>query len=273
MHHWIYFIDNNSGTIQALLFAAVLFVCWNIENIFGLALGYNKWTHAFLNAGFILTNIPGQLLMGLLFVKVMLWTSVNHFGLFYLLPFGRHYILLFLASFIFLDLGEYVYHVIMHKVQRLWMFHSVHHSDTIVDVSTTLREHPGENIIRLTFTLLIVFLGGIPFWTLVLRQIIQVFATLFAHMNYRLPEKTDRVIGWVLITPNMHQVHHHFRQPYTDSNYGDVLSIWDRLFGTLKKLPAEKLVFGVDGYNGKEDQRKFFSLIKRPFEMPGIGEQ
>ena len=265
MHHWIYFIDNHSDSVQIILFASVLFLCWNIENIAGLALGYNKWKHAFLNARFILTNLPGQFLLGLAFVKVILWTGVHHFGLLYHLPFMRHYFVLFLASFILLDFGEYVYHVIVHKVKRFWMFHSVHHSDKIVDVSTTLREHPGENIIRLAFTLLFVFWGGIPFWTLVLRQIIQVFTTLFAHMNYRLPEKTDKVLSWLFITPNLHQVHHHYKQPYTDSNYGDVLSIWDRLFGTLKKLSAEKVVFGVDSFTEKDDHKSFLSLIKKPF--------
>ena len=145
------------------------------------------------------------------------------------------------------------------------MFHIVHHSDTVVDVSTTLREHPAENFIRLTFTLLWVFLSGAMLWVLVLRQIIQVVTTLFAHMNYHLPEKTDNVIGWVFITPNLHHVHHHYQQPYTDCNYGDVLSIWDRLFGTFQKLPAKNLVFGVDTHMKNEESSNFKSLLKIPF--------
>ena len=145
------------------------------------------------------------------------------------------------------------------------MFHIVHHSDQAVDVSTTLREHPGENIIRLSFTLLWVFISGTAFWVLMLRQIIQAFTTLFAHMNYRLPDRVDRIIGLLFITPNLHQVHHHYKQPYTDSNYGDVLSIWDRLFGTFKKLSVDKLVFGVDTHMSKEDTDKFISLAKLPF--------
>jgi sterol desaturase/sphingolipid hydroxylase (fatty acid hydroxylase superfamily) len=153
----------------------------------------------------------------------------------------------------------------MHRVKRLWMFHLVHHSDAVVDVSTTLREHPGENFIRLCFTLVWVFLSGTLFWVLLLRQTIQVITTLFAHMNYELPEKIDTIIGLVFITPNLHHVHHHYKQPYTDCNYGDVFSIWDRLFGTFKTLPQKELIYGVDTYMEKEDNSRFTSLIKIPF--------
>lgn len=265
MPHWIYFVDANSGILQLLIFSAVLLICWNIETVAGLAHGYKKWNHAFVNAGFVLTNLPVQFLLGILFTKTILWTDTHHFGLFHYLHLSHHYFLLFLGCFIYLDFGEYVYHIIMHKVKRFWMFHAVHHSDSVVDVSTTLREHPGENLIRLSFTLLFVFLGGVPFWALVLRQVVQVFATLFAHMNYRLPEKLDNLIGLVFITPNLHQVHHHYKQPYTDSNYGDVLSIWDHIFGTFKKMPGDQLVFGVDTYLQEKDHGKFSSLIKIPF--------
>lgn len=259
------FINTNGPQIQLFLFVGLFFLSWNIENIFGVLFNYKKWKHAFLNAPFIFTAIPGQLLIGLAFVKTIEWTTLHQFGFLYYLPVSKNSLLSFLITFIFLDLGEYVYHVTMHKVKRLWMFHIVHHSDQVVDVSTTLREHPGENFIRLTFTLLWVFLSGAAFWALMLRQIIQAFTTLFAHINYRLPEKLDNIVGLIFITPNLHQVHHHYKQPYTDCNYGDVLSIWDRLFGTFKKLPAEDLIFGVDTYMGKEDVGNFKSLISIPF--------
>jgi sterol desaturase/sphingolipid hydroxylase (fatty acid hydroxylase superfamily) len=264
MNHFTDFISRYGDETQLFLFSGLLFIAWNIENAFGILFNYKKWRHAFRNALFIFTNIPGQLLLGLLFGKTIQWTGAAHFGLLYFLPLKNPF-LLFLASFVLLDFGEYVYHVTMHKIKRLWMFHAVHHTDDMVDVSTTLREHPGENIIRLSFTLLWVFLCGAVFWVLVLRQIIQVFTTLFAHINYRLPEKTDNIIGLIFITPNLHQVHHHFEQPYTDSNYGDVFSFWDRLFGTFKKLPAKELIFGVDTYMQSTDTADFKSLFKIPF--------
>lgn len=260
-----HFITANGHQVQLWIFIVLFVFIWNIENLAGVLFNYKKWKHAFSNAPFIVTSIPGQLLLGLAFIKTIEWTTQHQFGILYLLPENVSTVWVFIASFVLLDLGEYGYHVIMHKVKRLWMFHAVHHSDSVVDVSTTLREHPGENIVRLSFTLLWVFITGTAFWMLMLRQVIQAMTTLFAHMNYRLPEKLDTIISIIFITPNLHQVHHHYKQPYTDCNYGDVLSIWDRMFGTLKRMPADQLVFGVDTYMGKKETTHFISLVKIPF--------
>ena len=265
MPHLVSFLSHSSPLTEAIIFSLIFFACWNIENIAGLLGDYRKWNHAFLNSKFIITGLPPQIGMGVLFVTTISWTTNNHFGILHHLPYMHHPLILFLMSFILLDLGEYIYHVIMHKSKRLWMFHAVHHSDNIVDVSTTLREHPGEAIIRNLFTLLWIFLSGAIFWTLLLRQLIQLVSNLLAHMNYRLPEKLDALAGLLFITPNLHQVHHHYQQPYTDCNYGDVLSIWDRLFGTFCKLPYEDIVFGVDVYMDKKVNSKYLLLIKMPF--------
>ena len=265
MNYLHQFIAAKGAQLQLFLFVGLFFISWNIENIAGVLFKYKKWKHAFTNAPFVFTNIPGQLLLGLAFAKTIEWTALHQFGFLYYLPVGKNSLLFFLIIFIFLDFGEYGYHVIMHKVKRFWMFHAVHHTDDVVDVSTTLREHPVENFIRLSFTLLWVFISGTVFWALMLRQIIQAFTTLFAHINYRLPQKIDTAIGLIFITPNLHQVHHHYQQPYTDCNYGDVLSIWDRLFGTLKKMPVKDLVFGVDTYMQKEEISNFKSLFLIPF--------
>jgi len=264
MNHFLNFIIKYNNELQLLFFVGLVFFSWNVENALGIITNYKKWKHASKNVGFIFTNLPGQFILGFFIIKTIHWTGVNHFGLLYYLNI-QNSVLLFVCSFIMLDFGEYIYHVIMHKVRRLWMMHAVHHSDEVVDVSTTLREHPLENIIRLTFTLLWIFLSGTVFWALILRQIIQVFTTLFAHINYRLSDKADKIIGLIFITPNLHQVHHHYMQPYTDSNYGDVLSIWDRIFGTFKKMPAKDIVFGVDVYMQKEDIGNFKSILKIPF--------
>lgn len=259
------FVSLHGQQLQLWVFITLFIAGWNVENIAGIIIRYKKWKHSFINAPFIITNVPGQLLLGVVFIKTIEWTTQHHFGFLYALPIAKSSFLLFIASFVFLDFGEYIYHLIMHKVKRLWMFHAVHHSDNVVDVSTTLREHPGENMVRLCFTLVWVFISGTAFWVLMLRQIIQAFTTLFAHMNYRLPDKLDAVISLVFITPNLHQVHHHYKQPFTDCNYGDVFSVWDRLFGTLKRLPADKLVFGVDTYMQKKEIGSFAALVRLPF--------
>jgi sterol desaturase/sphingolipid hydroxylase (fatty acid hydroxylase superfamily) len=251
--------------IQIAFFTILFIVGWNIENIAAVVFNYRRWKHVFVNGPFVLTNIPVQLLLGIAFAKTIEWTTHHQFGFLYYLPQNTNSFFSFIVIFVFLDLGEYIYHVIMHKVKRLWMFHIVHHSDHVVDVSTTFREHPGENIIRLSITLFWIFIFGGTFWMFILRQIIQSITTLFAHINYRLPDKLDNVVGLIFITPNLHQVHHHYKQPYTDCNYGDVLSIWDRLFGTFKKLRAEELVFGVDTYMKEMETNSFKKLVKIPF--------
>jgi len=269
MNYFHHLIMSHGTQVQIILFAGLFFISWNIENISGVIFNYKKWKHALVNAPFIFTNIPGQLLLGVAFANIIEWTTLHHFGFLYLLPQSKSPFLLFIATFVSLDFGEYIYHVIMHKVKALWMFHSVHHSDNVVDVSTTFREHPGENIIRLSITLLWVFLSGAVFWALILRQIIQVFTTLFAHINYVLPNKVDSLLGLVFITPNLHHVHHHYQKPYTDSNYGDVLGIWDRMFGTFKKLNSKELVYGLDTCMEKKDNSDFKSLIKIPYSVKG----
>lgn len=265
VNHWFRAMEHATAPTQVIIFTGVLFIGWNVENYIGLGMEYKKWQHAFINAGFIATNIPLQGLLGLLFAAVIHFTARVHFGLLYLLHLQKRPFFLFLSTFVLLDFGEYLYHLLMHKIKRLWMFHLVHHSDPVVDVSTTLREHPGENLIRNAFTLLWIFLSGAAFWTLLLRQLIQMVSNIFAHVHYSLPEKTANIIGLLFITPNLHHVHHHYRQPYTDCNYGDVLSIWDRLFGTYCNLPVKDIVFGVDTHMDRADHSNIKSLVKIPF--------
>jgi sterol desaturase/sphingolipid hydroxylase (fatty acid hydroxylase superfamily) len=265
MSHLLNFLPLTSEESEVVVFALTLFLCWNVENIAGLTSDYKKWNHASLNSKFILSNIPIQFLLGFAFDKTIHYTGLHHFGILYHLYHNPGHLAIFIYTFILLDLGEFIYHLLMHKIKRLWMFHAVHHTDRILDVSTSLREHPGENIIRNAFTLIWVFLSGAAFWALLLRQIIQIFSNIFAHINYRLPEKLDLVVGSIFITPNLHHVHHHYQQPYTDCNYGDVLSIWDRLFKTFQRLPSTDVVFGVDTYMDQKINGSYIPLLKLPF--------
>lgn len=265
MNHFIQFLSHTSAETEVIFFSATLFLCWNIENIAGLTSDYRKWNHASLNSKFIISNIPLQFLLGIAFAKTIQYTGIHHFGILYHLYYKPGPLILFIFTFILLDFGEFIYHFLMHKIKRLWMFHVVHHTDRILDVSTSLREHPGENLIRNAFTLIWVLLSGASFWALLIRQIIQIFSNIFAHINYRLPEKLDNIVGLVFITPNLHHVHHHYQQPYTDCNYGDVLSIWDRLFKTFHRLPSNAVIFGVDTYMDQKVNARYIPLLKLPF--------
>ena len=96
-------------------------------------------------------------------------------------------------------------------------------------------------------------------------QTLVVIATAFTHANINLPKGIDNAISYILVSPNMHKVHHHWKQPYTDSNYGATFSIWDRLFRTFKKLDIKEIRYGLDRYYPNEKDEDLLSLLKDPF--------
>ena len=128
----------------------------------------------------------------------------------------------------------------------MWKFHMVHHADTHVDTTTANRHHPGESVLRAVFTMFGVFICGAPIWLLMMYQSLSVVATQFNHANIRLPLWIDKALSWFLVSPNMHKVHHHYMRPQTDSNYGNIFSVWDRLFGTYNDTPVEQIQYGLD---------------------------
>ncbi|WP_138994244.1 sterol desaturase family protein [Larkinella sp. C7] len=260
----------DSHRIGLLLLTIGLF--WHLENRQSWRLDFRRWRHALTNARFTLVDGLVQLLLGFALLRELDWIEFHNWGLVRQLPFANQPVVHFIAVFVVLDFLEYLYHVVMHRYGYLWRFHAVHHADPHVDVSTVLREHPGETFIRLTFLLVWVFISGSTFWALMARQFIQIVANVAAHANYRLPERLDRILSFVLVTPNVHHVHHHHQLPYTDSNYGDVLSIWDRLFGTFYTLPANELVFGLDTHPEPADGASFQHLLQQPFQ-DGIPEE
>jgi len=141
------------------------------------------------------------------------------------------------ATFVIRSFVGYVTHLLTHKIPLLWRLHRVHHSDTHVDVTTTLRTHPLELALAFLILLPLTIAIGLTPWVLVAYEILHGVADFLAHANLRLPEGLDRSLRWVFVTPNMHCLHHSSYRPETDSNYGQVFSVWDRLFGTYSSAP------------------------------------
>ncbi|MEO5581621.1 MAG: sterol desaturase family protein [Saprospiraceae bacterium] len=216
-------------------------ICWNLENIFGVTVDYQKWKHCSTNFYFIFSGGLIQAFVGYFFIKIILFENEHHYGFSRIGAFIQVPV-----SFIFLDFVYYVYHVVMHKFKMVWRFHAIHHSDTILNVSTALREHPVETLIRLSQYLFFCVLIGPAFWIIALHQFVQVASKIIIHSNFRIPDRLDKYLSYLFITPNMHHVHHHHVRPYTDSNYGDLLSVWDHLFGTFTYLSKENVHFGLD---------------------------
>ncbi len=240
------FLVVHSTAVEIWLFATTIVTFWTAE-VFSLPTrASDKLRHTAGNALFILTALPIQLVMVTFCAAVSKWTAQHHWGLVYSTPNFENPLVKYGLMFLLLDFLDYVYHVIMHQVPAFWRFHRTHHMDRAVDVSTTVREHPGETFIRNCFLIFWVFLTGASIEILIIRQTAQTVMNLWSHMAIPLPGRSARILGGALVTPNWHHIHHHARLPFTDRNYGDVFIIWDRLFGTFAALPAHEIKFGLD---------------------------
>jgi sterol desaturase/sphingolipid hydroxylase (fatty acid hydroxylase superfamily) len=169
---------------------------------------------------------------------------------------------------IIFDFWMYLWHMINHKIPLLWRFHSVHHSDEEMDVSSAVRFHTGEIILSAAARLVLAPLLGMQIQQVLVFEIILQPIILFQHSNVRLPASLDRLIRCVIVTPRMHWVHHSKYQPETDSNYSSLLSIWDRLFGTFKlRENPDEIELGLEGYAAQQ-WRRLDGMLISPFKMP-----
>jgi len=128
----------------------------------------------------------------------------------------------------------------------MWRLHMVHHSDTHVDATTGTRHHPGDYITREVFALAAIIISGIPLAYYLFYRILTIFFAYFTHANISLPSALDKVLSYVFVTPDMHKFHHHYRAPWSDSNFGNTFSFWDRLFGTLVYEDRQAIRYGLD---------------------------
>jgi sterol desaturase/sphingolipid hydroxylase (fatty acid hydroxylase superfamily) len=245
---------------RTIILAGGIIFFWLLEGAIPLVLfQYNKWKHAWVNIIFTLTTVVVNFLFAVLIVKTSDWTVQKQFGILYLVAMPLW--LQLVAGLLVLDLvGAYLIHFIEHKIKWMWKFHMVHHADTHVDTTTANRHHPGESVFRAVFTVLAVFLCGAPIWLVMLYQSLSALLSQFNHANIRLPRLLDSAISWVIVSPDMHKVHHHYMRPQTDSNYGNIFSFWDRLFGTYNNTPAEKLHYGLDVLDDTRDEKLGYQL-------------
>ena len=263
----IEYFETIPSSHRTLLLISGLSFFWILENNVSLfRFKYNKWKHAIPNLFFTLTTIIINFLLAFLLLNISDIVTSNKFGLLNWLPILPIWINVFLGI-LFLDLiGAYLPHWLEHKIKPLWMIHLVHHSDHQVDTTTANRHHPLESLIRFTFTLIGVLITGANIGIVMLYQSISLISTQFNHANIKLPKRVDLFLSYFFVSPDMHKTHHHYRLPYTDSNFGNIFSIWDRFFGTYKALRREKLIYGVDVFFDEEANGKISHLLKQPFQ-------
>jgi len=261
------YFETIPSTHRSLILVGGLTFFWLIESAVPLfRFDYKKWRHALPNLFFTGTTIIINFALAFLLLNAADWVTANKFGVLHWIP-GLPLWGFALLGLMLLDLiGAYLAHYTEHRIKILWMVHLVHHSDHKVDTTTANRHHPLESIIRFVFTLVGVVVVGAPIGLVMLYQSMSLVLSQFNHANVRLPKNIDRLMSYFLVSPDMHKVHHHYRLPYTDANYGNIFSVWDRLFGTYMDFDREKLVYGVDVFPDETKNSNIKKLLKQPFQ-------
>ena len=265
MNSFLTFFETMPVWMKAGWVFFVLTIFWIFEGYYKLVFTkYNKWRHAKTNLILLAFVMLINVVFGIATVGIFLWLSDSNFGLLQL--FDAPVWLKLLLSILVLDLiAQYFVHYLLHKVKWMWRLHTVHHSDKNVDVTTGTRHHPFDFIIRETFALIAVVIMGMPIAFYLFYRILSVLFTYFTHANISLPKKLDKALRYIIVTPNMHKFHHHYQMPWTDSNFGNMFSIWDRLFGTFVYGKTSDIKYGLDIADHRDDEN-ILQQLKLPFD-------
>lgn len=196
--------------------------------------------------------------------------STQSWGL--LNQFPTPYWLSIIITILFLDLAIYCQHVISHKWRLLWRLHQIHHTDIEIDASTAVRFHPLEIMISMVYKVACIYIiGANPIAVIAFEIILNATAT-FNHSNINLPLKIDKALRWILITPDVHRIHHSTVRSETDSNYGFSISLWDRVFKTYTAEPEKTqttLDIGLPEYRNQQELG-FVQLLTLPFKKKDL---
>jgi len=256
----------DTATIRFSIFFMVLLIMIAAEAFSPrrpLSLGRARWP---ANLGIVVMNallvrvlLPGGA------IAAALWAGARDFGLFNWLNWSGSVEII--AAVILLDLIIYGQHVLFHAIPVLWRLHMVHHADRDIDVTTGLRFHPIEIILSMLIKITVVALLGAPVLAVIIFEIVLNGMAMFNHANVRLPEKVDKLLRMLVITPDVHRVHHSVLKPETNSNYGFNLSVWDRLFGTYRAQPESghtNMTIGLEHLQSAPTHRLAF-MLRLPF--------
>jgi sterol desaturase/sphingolipid hydroxylase (fatty acid hydroxylase superfamily) len=188
------------------------------------------------------------------------WGLLNHFAL----PSWTA----LAAGVVFLDLAIYLQHVMFHAVPALWRLHRMHHADLDIDVTTGARFHPVEMLLSLGIKFAAIAAVGVAPVAVIVFELLLNASSMFNHGNVRIPLAADRALRWLLVTPDMHRVHHSVDRGETNSNFGFNLSLWDRLFGTYRAQPRaghEAMTIGIADFRDPAECAALTGMLAMPF--------
>lgn len=265
MENIIYWLITESEDFQFILYFGLLFIIIATERF----ISYRKvekrkrWT-----TNYVLTFIAIISMMAIpfTFISVANIAENNCWGLFNLIK--LNWILVGFLTLLLRGFVSFFTHYLAHRIPFFWRIHRVHHLDTEMDVSTTVRFHPFEFVINSIVGLPIVLIFGFPVWGLMLYELFDIIVTLISHSNTSLPQNAEKVVRYFIVTPDLHRVHHSSYRPETDSNYSAVFPIWDILFGTFKtknRAPQSNMELGLEEVRD-ERTTNILWLLASPFE-------
>lgn len=248
----------NTRLVILITTYAVLFL---LEN--GMPFKKNNRTHLVSNVVLTVLAALVYFLLSGISLTLLDWGATNDFGLLRLFDLGTTETLV--IAILFLDFwAAYLNHVTMHHVPAFWRFHSVHHADRMIDVSSAQRQHPLETIYRVFFQTTGALILGVPFWMLGVYLLLSATNAQLEHANISLPEKAERFLRYFYTTPSTHKVHHSKVYKESNSNYGNIFSIWDRIFGTYTFVAEPKRIeYGLD-YLPDEKQNNSLRYLFAP---------
>jgi sterol desaturase/sphingolipid hydroxylase (fatty acid hydroxylase superfamily) len=199
-------------------------------------------------------------------VGIALFAEARGVGLLHTLELGMG--LQILLALVALDLAIYLQHVMFHAVPLLWRLHRVHHADLDIDVTTGTRFHPVEMLMSMAIKAAAILVIGAPALAVLVFEIALNVTAMFNHSNARLPGRLDAMLRWLIVTPDMHRVHHSIRPEETHRNFGFNLPWWDRILGTYQEAPRdghEQMTIGIPACRDARQCATFFGILKLPF--------
>jgi sterol desaturase/sphingolipid hydroxylase (fatty acid hydroxylase superfamily) len=213
----------------------------------------------------VLDTLLVRLVFPIATVGVALLAQSHGWGVFHALEIPAW--LAVIASLILLDLAIYLQHALLHAVPVLWRLHRMHHADLEIDVTTGARFHPLEILLSMAIKLGVVAALGAPAVAVLVFEVLLNATSMFNHGNVNLPRRLDRVLRWLVVTPDMHRVHHSLVPRETNSNFGFNLPWWDRLCGTYRAQPAaghQAMTIGIDQFRDPGELR-LDRMLLQPF--------
>jgi len=259
-------IGMDETLFRVIIFAAIFLIMALAEHASPrktLQLGRQRWSANF--AILALDILIVRLLLPAGAIGAAWWANSHDVGLFNYLDW--HDGISVIMAVVLLDLAIYGQHVLFHAVPLLWRLHMVHHADRDIDVSTGLRFHPFEILLSMLIKISLVVLLGAPVLAVLIFEIVLNAMAMFNHANVRLPFNCDALLRWLVVTPDVHRIHHSILKHETNSNYGFNLVLWDRLFGTYRAQPQyghDGMIIGLEHLQDAPTHR-LLTMLRLPF--------